>query len=270
MLPLLAREADSHDPVEHPDPEEEPDREQDLPEAAEVEVLESLVPEPVPAGVDPTVNRGQLADHAAEDDERERTQQAEGEPVLPPRLAARDHRGEEDSSGEERGRDPENRQLQVPGAHQVVGEPLRQVDAEKVGQLGAVVLRGCADEDLDEEERSHYEEEPRGRPLRGRQRNFAGRAEGECRLLAPAPAEEVPAPEGGKEQPDPAQQRDQREQAPEDHVRARLVVDQSLGRPAVRVRVVVARPARGSRPRRPAEERRQVMDLVGVVDRPRS
>ena len=56
------------------------------------------------------------------------------------RLAPRDHRGEEDAGGHERCRDPEDRQLHVPGAHQVEGQQLGQVDPEEARQLGPVVL----------------------------------------------------------------------------------------------------------------------------------
>ena len=77
--------------------------------------------------------------------------------------------------------------------------------------LGAVVLRGGADERLDQEQRGHHEEEPGGRALRRGQRDVAGRAERERRLLAPVPAEvAAPAPEGAEQEADAAEQRDQR------------------------------------------------------------
>ena len=181
-------------------------------------------------------------------------------------LAARDHRRQEDAGRHERGRDPEQRQLHVPGPHQVVREDLREVEAEEAAELRAVVLRRGADERLDQEQRRHHEEEPGARPLRRRQRDVAGSAERQRGLLAPVPAEEAPAPEDAEQDPDPAEQRDQRQHAPDDHVRRRLVVDARLGRPVVGVGVAAARPLGRCRPRRPGEEGGQLPQLVAVGD----
>ena len=189
--------------------------------------------------------------------------------LWPLRLAAGDHRRQEDAGGHERGGDEEDRQLHVPGADQVVGEDLGDVDAEEAAELGAVVLGHAADQGLEQEQRRHHEEEPGGGPLGRGERHVAGGAEAERRLLAALPAE-PPAPEGGEQDPDAAEQRDQRDHRPDDHVGARRVADLLLGRPVVRVGVVVAgAPGRG-RPGRPGEERRQLVDLLRVVDRPRA
>ena len=208
------------------------------------------------------------ADQRPEDDDRERAEQREGELALVLRLAPGDHRRQEDAGRDERGRHPEQRELDVPGAHQVVREDLRQVEAEEAVDLGAVVLRRGADERLEQEQRRHHEEEPRGRALRRRQRDVAGRAERERRLLAAVPAEPAPpAPEGAEQQADAAQQRDQRQHRPDDHVGRRLVVDARLRRPVVRVGVVVAGAVGRRRPRRPGEERGQLAQLRAVGDR---
>jgi hypothetical protein len=117
-------------------------------------------------------------------------------------------------AGDERGGDPEDRQLDVPGAHQVVREDLREVEAEEPADLGAVVLRCRPDQRLQQEQRRHHEEEPRARPLAGRERDVARAREGQRRLLAPVPAQPAPpASEGAEQQADPAEQCDQR-QAP--------------------------------------------------------
>ena len=207
-------------------------------------------------------------DQRAEDDDGERAEQRERELALVARLAPRDHRRQEDPGGDERRRDPEQRELHVPGAHQVVGEDLREVDPEEARQLRPVVLGGGADERLDQEQRGHHEEEPRARPLGRRQGHVAGRAERQRGLLAPVPAEPpAPAPESREQQADPAEQRDQREDAPHDDVRRRLVLDARLRRPVVRVGVVLAGPLGGARPGRPAEERRQLRELGAIRDR---
>ena len=86
-------------------------------------------------------------------------------------------------------------------------------------------------------------------------------------MLAALPAEEVPAPEGCEQESDPAEQRDQRDHAPEHNVGRRAVVDQLLRRPVVGVGVVVAGPAGRGSPGRPAEEGGQLVGLLGVIDR---
>ena len=80
-------------------------------------------------------------DQRPEDHDGQGAEQREGELALVLGLAAGDHRREEDPGRDERGGNPEQRQLDVPGAHQVVGEDLGQVDAEEVVDLRAVVLR---------------------------------------------------------------------------------------------------------------------------------
>ena len=83
------------------------------------------------------------ADQRPEDDDRERAEQRERELALVARLAPRDHRREEDAGRDERGGDPEDRQLHVPGAHQVVREGARQVEAEEArrGRRGSAATR---------------------------------------------------------------------------------------------------------------------------------
>ena len=208
------------------------------------------------------------ADQRPEDHHRQRAEQREGKLALVPRLAAGDHRRQEDPGRDERGGHPEQRELDMPGPHQVVREQLGQVEAEEAVDLRAVVLAGGADEGLDQEQRRHHEEEPRRRPLRRRQRHVPRRAEAERRLLAAVPAEVAPpATEGAEEQADAAQQRDQRQHRPDDDVGGRLVVDARLGRPVVRVGVVVPGSIRRRGPCRPREEGRQLAQLHRIGDR---
>ena len=164
---VLAGQAPAQDPPEHEHPDEQADRQQHLPEPGEVEVLEPLEPEPVRRrvvehAVDPEVRPDQRAEH----DDGEGSQQRVGERALALGLAPGDHRREEDARRDERGRDPEDRELDVPGAHQVVREDRGEVEAEEAAELRPVVLRGGPDERLDQEQRRHHEEEPRARALR--------------------------------------------------------------------------------------------------------
>ena len=74
-------------------------------------------------------------------------------PLLNLRLAPADHRRQEDSGGQERSGDPEDRQLQMPGARDIEGQNPRQIDSEETRDLGAVVLRRGADQRLQQEQR---------------------------------------------------------------------------------------------------------------------
>ena len=131
MLPRCSRFSRARSPRIDRHPEEEADREQHLPEAAKVEILEALLAEPASRSAEPAVDAAEFAAQAAHDHDRERPEQPVGEPALALGLAAGDHRREEDPGGEERGRDQEDRELQVPGAGEVEGQDLRQVDAEE-------------------------------------------------------------------------------------------------------------------------------------------
>ena len=266
---VLGRQAPAQNPPEHEDPHEQADRQQDLPQASEVEVLEPLKAEPVRGGVlEHAVHAEVGADQRPEHDHGERAQQREGQLALVLGLAPGDHRRQEDAGRDERGGHPEQRELDVPGAQQVVREDLRQVEAEEVVDLGAVVLRRRADQGLQQEQRRHHEEEPRARALRGCEGDVARGAERERRLLAAVPSQPPPpAPEGAEQQPDAAQQRDERQHRPHDHVGGRLVGDPRLGRPVVGIGVVVTGTVGRCRPRRPGEEGGQLAQLRAVGDR---
>ena len=150
------------------------------------------------------MDAAELADQAAEDDDRERGEQPVCEPVLALGLASRDHRREEDPGGEERGRDEEDRQLHVEGAGEVEWKELGQVDPEEAAGLDHVAMYGRAsDQVLEQEQRGDDQEEPGGHPRwAGVRGTSPGLAERERRLLAPVPAEEVPAPERREQQAD--------------------------------------------------------------------
>jgi hypothetical protein len=136
--------------------------------------------------------------------------------VLPTWLAARDDRGQEDARGQERRRDPEDGQLQVPYAGEVVRQPAGQIDAEEAGDVGAVVLARRTYQGLDEEEQAYHEEEPRGGALRRGQGYLPRTAEGDRVRLPALPAEPVTPPAEDREQrADPGEQRDQRQDAPD-------------------------------------------------------
>jgi hypothetical protein len=83
---------------------------------------------------------GKLAKQAAGYHDRERAEQPEGEPVLAARLAASDHRRQENPRGQVRGRDEEDCELHVPGAHKVERECPCEIESEETAEVGPVVL----------------------------------------------------------------------------------------------------------------------------------
>ena len=72
--------------------------------------------------------------------------------ALPARLGAADERREEEAARHPGGGDPEDGELEVPGAQQVVGEAAREVEAVEGARLDAVVGEGAAGEGLEQEQ----------------------------------------------------------------------------------------------------------------------
>ncbi|MNG02353.1 hypothetical protein D3C84_853790 [compost metagenome] len=110
----------------------------------------------VPLGRHDLGNRQVVADEGAEHHHHQRPEQRVDAEFLEFRvLAAVDDRGEEQAGGEEAGGDPEQRALDVPGAQQRVGEPLRQREAVEVLAFHRVVRRGAAEQHLEGEQADH-------------------------------------------------------------------------------------------------------------------
>src|SRR5439155_18200160 len=90
-------------------PEEKSDDQENLPEASQVEIFKALISKPLPSCLNPTFNSRVFAQHAAKNNHCERYKQSICQPVLSAGLTANDHRSQENSSGQEGSRDPENR-----------------------------------------------------------------------------------------------------------------------------------------------------------------
>ena len=131
---------------------------------------------------------GSLARQAADDDDHQRAEQQVGQQPLAARLAAGDQRREEDAGGQVGGGHEEDRQLQVPGRRQVVGQQLRQVDAEEAAGLDVVMDGRPAEQGLHQEEGGDDEEVPGRRALGRRQRHLRRRHEPQPALLGLVPA----------------------------------------------------------------------------------
>ena len=223
---------------------------QDLPEPAEVEVLEALQAEPVRRGaLEHAVDAEVRADQRAEHHDGQRAEQREGQRALMLRLAPGDHRREEDPGRHERRRHPEDRELDVPGAHEVVGEhaaPGRSRRSRRCRRGSA----GCAAPTSVWIRNSAAITKKNHAQARcaGVSATSPGERNESVACSRPCQPEQAPATEDAEQDPDPAQQRDQREHAPDDDVRGRLVGDERLRRPVVGVGVVVARARVGRRP----------------------
>ena len=104
------------------------------------------------------------------------------------------------------------------------------------------------------------------RALRRRQHHFVRRPERNALLLAPVPAEKIPAAKRGQQQANAAEQRDQREHAPKHRVRRGVIGDERFRRPVVRVGIIFARAQGGPRPGRPTKKGGELPDLFRVGD----
>ena len=133
-------------------------------------------------------------------------------------------------------------------------------------ELGAVVLRRAADERLEQEQRGHHEEEPGGGALPRRERDVAGRAERERRLLAPGQPSLPPAAERANST------RSRRAARPATGPTRRSRLPWACCRPAAPAASCSCTSSRGPavrrrRPRGPREIRRQLPQLRPVGDR---
>lgn len=151
----------------------------------------------------------------------------------------------QENAGEECRGGPEQRQLQVPGAGQLVGQHPGQIQVEKRRQIRAVVFGRRAQQRLGQEQHRHDLEETDAGPLRWCQADLAGPAKRQVRRLGAVPADLLtPSPVDGEHDPDAAQQRDKRQRRPHDHSGGRSVVYARLGRPVIGVAVLVPRGVR--------------------------
>ena len=135
--------------IEDGNPEEESDDEKDLPQAPEVEILEALIAEPTADGA--SLHSGEFSEKTADNHDDERTEQGIGKRFLAARLVPRDHRDQKNARGKVGGGDPEDGELKVPGADNVIGEQAAKIDAEEGLQVGALVFGRSSEHGLDEE-----------------------------------------------------------------------------------------------------------------------
>ena len=101
----------------------------------------------------------------------------------------------------------------------------------------------------------------------GVRRHFVRRTKRNALVLSTVPTQEIPTAKSRKQKPDATEQSDQGKHAPNNRVRRCVIPDQRFRRPIVRVGVREIRAQGRTRPSRPAEEGRQLSDLLRVGDR---
>ena len=202
---MFGSEASAQAAIENDDPEKQSDGKQDLPKAAEIEVFKSLIADPDIA--DKPLDSCELTQEASHDYDDKGTQQSVSEQLLSARLAAGNHRCEKDAGCQIGGRDPEDGELQMPGANYIEGQDATEVNAEEGLQIGAVVFGGATEQRLHDEQGCHDEEEPGAHFLRGSEQHLVRCAEGHALRLTSMPSQEIPSTKCGEEEPGPTQQR---------------------------------------------------------------
>jgi hypothetical protein len=73
--------------------------------------------------------------------------------ALPGGLAAAEHARDEQGTADISGGDPQDRQLQMPGAQEVAGQEPGEIDAVEATRIGAVMRHTAADQSLTEEQK---------------------------------------------------------------------------------------------------------------------
>ena len=114
-------------------------RQQHLPEAAQVQILAALVTEPEPVLTQLVVHSKPFPAQTAEHHDGQGAQQDDDAGPLALGLTTAHERGEEEATGHPGGGDPENGQLQVPGADDVAGQECRKIKTVEGAGIGAVV-----------------------------------------------------------------------------------------------------------------------------------
>ena len=170
FAPLWVAQSRAQGPHQQAKPEQQRHGQQHLPAAAQLQILPALMAKPEPQ-VGPPL-RQQLPharpfpQHAAHHHRDQRAKQHVHTSFLARRVApAQGGRQKQRARHISRG-NPEQGQLQMPGAQQIAGQPQRQVDAVKVARVGPVMRYSAAHEGLSQKKQSHDDKIFQGGPLR--------------------------------------------------------------------------------------------------------
>src|SRR5215831_19950304 len=99
------------------------------------------------------------------------------------RLSPCYHRREEYSRCQKRRRHPKNRELNMPGAHQVEWKDDGQINAEEVREFRSIMFRGTAHQSLYQKQHGHHRKETGAGALTWRQSDLTRRAKRKRLLL---------------------------------------------------------------------------------------
>ena len=238
-----------------------PDEQQDLPEASEIDVFITLAAEPEPHIAKTLLDAKPFAGERSADHENQCTEECVDTEPLVLRFVSADGRANIESGGQPRRRDPEDGDLQMPGAGDGVGQILGERESKEGLSLDTVVSGQDAHQNLHAPEDHHHIEVFQRRTLR--------RGGLECEewiLFRIRPMNEflflrcIPPDQAA----DSRQQADEAQNAPEDGARCRYIADQRLMRPVVRVGRLRTGTIRAASPRGPPEECGKLMLLRSV------
>ncbi|CAM5233151.1 hypothetical protein RLIN73S_04182 [Rhodanobacter lindaniclasticus] len=152
----------------------------------------------------------------------------------------------------------------MPGAHQVAGENVLQLETVEAARIGAIVRGRSTHQGLEQEQQRHHHEELHQRALA--RAGLAGHDGGLQAVPARDPAEIVELAEHQQYRRDAGQQHQQAQRAPQEGAGDRRVADQRVIRKVVGVGVVVAGTIGHRGPGRPVHERGELAQLRRVAD----
>ena len=147
-------------------PQHQADEQQDLPEASEIDVFISLTAEPEPHVAETLLDAQPFAGERSADHENQRTEECVHTKPLVLRLVTADSRSNVKSGGQPRRSDPENGDLEMPGARDGVGQILSERKSKEGLALDTVVGGQDAHQNLDAPEDHHHVEVFQRRTLR--------------------------------------------------------------------------------------------------------
>ncbi len=250
--------------VEQQQPKAEAHHQYHLPESAEFEKLPSLVAKPLPQVSEQLVDAQDFPDEAPHHQDDQGPEQDMHAGDMPARLP-RTQGGCQKEATRDIGRgDPEKRQLQMPGAQDVAGQKLGQVEPVKTSRFRLVMRQGPANQYLGQKEQRHDQKILDGGFLSGGSlpgQHMRGDA------LGPAlPAQVVEFSEHEQHHRQPGQQHDDTQRAPQNRVAGHPVADGRIVGEIIGVRIRLPGPVGDARPCGPGKKGGQLADFIGVVD----
>ena len=247
-----------------PQPESQSDEQQDLPEAPEIDVFVALRSQPEPQVAELLLDAHPFAGKRSDDNGDHRDEQYIHAKPLSFRFSAADCRNDVQAGRQPGGGDPENSDLQMPGARDRIGQPFRKRDSVEAAAFDTVVGDDRAQRDLDHPQRRHHEEVfdrgfLRRRGTQTEQRIASRHDTGGGFVILRS---EVP-----DHAADGRQQQDKADDAPNHGAAGGTIANQLFMRPILCIGDILSGAIRARRPRRPPKERRHLVLLGDIGQR---